>query len=83
MCVVLLNLLSGLHNSQVSSIRRDDDNFMDNVGLYTEGQEGLLHIKFAQIRMVANEHWGEANSKSPWSLWKVNTLLGRKAISAG
>jgi hypothetical protein len=30
-----------------------------------------------------NEHWGKANSKSPWSLWKVNTLLGRKAISAG
>jgi len=56
---------------------------MDNVGLYTEGQEGLLHIKFAQTRMVANEHWGKANSKSPWSLWKVNTLLGRKAISAG
>lgn len=34
-------------------------------------------------RMVTNEHWGKANSKSPWLLWKVNTLLGRKPISAG
>lgn len=56
---------------------------MDNVGLYTEGQEGLLHVKFAQARMIANEHWGKPNSTSPWSLWKVNTLLGRKAISVG
>jgi hypothetical protein len=30
-----------------------------------------------------NEHWGVANSKAPWSLWRINTLLGRKAISAG
>jgi hypothetical protein len=56
---------------------------MDNVGLYTEGQDGLLHIKFAHTRMIANEFWGTANSKSPWSLWKVNSLLGRKAITAG
>jgi hypothetical protein len=34
-------------------------------------------------RMVTNEYWGTANSKSPWSLWKVNTLLARKHISAG
>ena len=33
--------------------------------------------------MVANEYWGTPNSKSPWSLWKINSLLGRKAISAG
>lgn len=33
--------------------------------------------------MIANEYWGKPNSKSPWSLWKINTLLGRKAISAG
>ncbi|KDR67870.1 hypothetical protein GALMADRAFT_105505 [Galerina marginata CBS 339.88] len=33
--------------------------------------------------MVANEFWGTPNSKSPWSLWKINTLLGRKAITAG
>jgi hypothetical protein len=56
---------------------------MDNVGLYTEGQDGVLHIKFAHTRIVANEFWGSANSKSPWSLWKINTLLGRKAITAG
>jgi hypothetical protein len=37
----------------------------------------------AADRMVANEHWGTANSKSPWSLWRLNSLLGRKAISAG
>jgi hypothetical protein len=37
----------------------------------------------AADRMVANEHWGIANSKSPWSLWRVNSLLGRKAITAG
>ena len=51
--------------------------------MYTEGQDGLLHIKFSHTRMVANEFWGRPNSKSPWSFWKVNTLLGRKAITAG
>jgi Family of unknown function (DUF6589) len=34
-------------------------------------------------RMIANEFWGVANSTSPWSLWKINSLLGRKPISAG
>ncbi len=33
--------------------------------------------------MLLNKHWGKANSKSPWSLWLENTLLGRKNISAG
>jgi hypothetical protein len=33
--------------------------------------------------MIANKYWGVANSTSPWSLWKINSLLGRKAISAG
>jgi hypothetical protein len=33
--------------------------------------------------MVANEYWGTSNSKCAWSLWKINALLGRKAISAG
>ena len=47
----------------------------------TEGQDGLLHIKFLHTRMIANEFWGTANSTSPWSLWKVNSL--RKAITAG
>lgn len=68
---------------KVSAIRRDDKKFIDNIGQYTEGQDGLLHVKFSHTRMIANEYWGKANSKSPWSLWKINTLLGRKAISAG
>ena len=56
---------------------------MDNVGCYTEGQDGLFHVKLSHTRMLVNEYWGKPNAKSPWSLWKVNTLLGRKAISAG
>lgn len=40
-------------------------------------------MKMAGDRMVTNEHWGKANSRSPWSLWKMNTLLGRKAMVAG
>ena len=32
--------------------------------------------------MVANEFWGVPNSTSPWLLWKINSLLARKAISA-
>lgn len=35
------------------------------------------------MRMVANEHWGPVNSNAPWSLWRMNTLLARKAISVG
>ncbi|KAF9475260.1 hypothetical protein BDN70DRAFT_915054 [Pholiota conissans] len=68
---------------KISAIRCDDTNLMDNVRRYTEGRTGLLHVKFAHARMVANEYWGKPNSKSPWLLWKVNTLLGRKPISAG
>jgi hypothetical protein len=56
---------------------------VDNAGRYTEGQLGLFHVKLAADRMVANEFWGEPNSKSPGSLWKINSLLGRKAIAAG
>ena len=33
--------------------------------------------------MITNKFWGVTNSMCPWSLWKVNSLLGRKAISAG
>jgi hypothetical protein len=40
-------------------------------------------MKMAGNWMVTNEYWGKPNSKSPWSLWKVNTLLGRKAMVAG
>ena len=40
-----------------------------------------LHIKFSHTRMIANEFWGTANSKLPWSLWTVDSLLCRKAKS--
>lgn len=33
--------------------------------------------------MTINEHWGTPNTKYVGSLWKENTLLGRKAMSAG
>ena len=56
---------------------------MDNVSRYTEGQDGLFHVKLSHTRMLVNEYWGKPNAKSPWTLWKVNALLGRKAISAG
>lgn len=69
--------------TKATATRRDDSELIDNVGRYTEGQLGLFHVKMAGARMVANEFWGKANSKSPWSLWKLNSLLGRKAIAAG
>jgi len=40
-------------------------------------------VKIAGDRLITNEFWGKPNSKSPWSLWKINALLGRKAITAG
>ena len=51
-------------------------------GCYTKGQIGLFHIKISGDQAVTNEFWGKPNSKCPWSLWKVNSLLGRKAIAA-
>jgi|SRR5882762_531628 len=33
--------------------------------------------------MITNKFWGIPNSTSPWSLWKINSLLGQKSISAG
>jgi hypothetical protein len=68
---------------QASASRRDDVNLMDNFSKYTKPQLGLFHTKIAGNRCTANEHWGQPNSLSPWSLWKINSLLGRKAISAG
>ncbi|PCH34550.1 hypothetical protein WOLCODRAFT_19414 [Wolfiporia cocos MD-104 SS10] len=50
---------------------------------YTMGQIGLFHVKIAADCMIADKYWGSANSQSPWSLWKVNTLLGHKPILAG
>ncbi|KAF4590201.1 hypothetical protein EYR40_009400 [Pleurotus pulmonarius] len=68
---------------KASASRRDDTDLVDNLSQYTEGQLGLFHVKMAGDRMVANEFWGTPNSDSPWSLWKINSLLGRKAITAG
>jgi hypothetical protein len=82
MSVVTHEILTS-QNIKASASRRDDSDILDNVGRYTYGQLGLFHVKIAADRMVANEYWGTANSKSPWSLWKVNSLLGRKAITAG
>ena len=68
---------------KASASRRDDSDLVDNVGCYTEGQLGLFHVKMVGDRMVANEFWGVANSTTLWSLWKINSLLERKAIFAG
>ncbi|TDL13616.1 hypothetical protein BD410DRAFT_735116, partial [Rickenella mellea] len=68
---------------KVSGIRRDDIKLADNFSNFLKGQIGLFHVKMAGTRMILNEHWGKANSKSPWCLWLENTLLARKPISAG
>ncbi|KAI1783591.1 hypothetical protein LXA43DRAFT_320644 [Ganoderma leucocontextum] len=68
---------------KASASRRDDVSLLDNLSQYTIGQLGLFHVKMAADRMVTNEFWGRPNGKSPWSLWRMNTVLGRKAISAG
>ncbi|KAG6914065.1 hypothetical protein DXG01_002687 [Tephrocybe rancida] len=75
--------LTQLLLDKVSSGRRDDTDLADNVGRYTEGQDGLFHMKMAADRMVTNEYWGRPNSKSPWSLWKANSILGHKPMVAG
>lgn len=51
--------------------------------MYTLGMGGLWHSKQAAGRVVSNEHWGTANSAAPWTLWRINSLLGRKAVSVG
>ena len=61
----------------------DDTDLIDSVSHYTDGQLGLFHIKIAGDRLVTNEFWGEPISKCPWSLWKLNALLGCKAITVG
>ncbi|EDQ99724.1 uncharacterized protein LACBIDRAFT_334739 [Laccaria bicolor S238N-H82] len=75
----LMNALSDM----VCGAYRDDRSLVDNPSKLTKTQVGLFHGKIAGSRCTANEHWGVANSKAPWSLWRINTLLGRKAISAG
>jgi hypothetical protein len=62
--------------AQASASCCDDSVLIDNVGHYTEGQLGPFHVKMAGDCMVVNEFWGTPNSKCPWSLWKVNSLLG-------
>ncbi|KAJ7066253.1 hypothetical protein C8F01DRAFT_1248284 [Mycena amicta] len=45
---------------------------------------GLFHGQMAGCRMVVNEHWGQRSSIWAGGLWwEHNTLLGRKAFSAG
>ncbi|KLO10804.1 hypothetical protein SCHPADRAFT_832004 [Schizopora paradoxa] len=67
---------------KASASRRDDTVFLDNIGKFTEGQPGLFHGFMNSTRMIANEYWGGAGL-APWSLWKANSILGRKNISCG
>ncbi|KIO18611.1 hypothetical protein M407DRAFT_40834, partial [Tulasnella calospora MUT 4182] len=64
------------------SARRDDTDTSESLK-WMVGQLGLFHVKMAGCRMALNQHWGTPNSKYSGSLWKENSLLGRKAISAG
>ncbi|KAJ7869595.1 hypothetical protein B0H14DRAFT_3579250 [Mycena olivaceomarginata] len=68
---------------KVAASRRNDIDLLDNLGRYGKEQLGIFHAKVAGTRMTVNEHWGTPNSKALWSLWKMNSLLGRKAITAG
>ncbi|KAJ6599633.1 hypothetical protein B0H10DRAFT_1958945 [Mycena sp. CBHHK59/15] len=68
---------------KVAASRRDDVDLLDNLGRYGKEQLGIFHEKVAGTRMTINEHWGTPNSRALWSLWKMNSLLGRKAITAG
>ncbi|KAJ6492735.1 hypothetical protein C8R47DRAFT_1044212 [Mycena vitilis] len=68
---------------KVAASRRDDIDLLDNLGRYGKEQLGIFHEKVAGTRMTVNEHWGTPNTKSLWSLWKINSLLGRKPITAG
>ncbi|KAJ7909892.1 hypothetical protein B0H13DRAFT_2233006 [Mycena leptocephala] len=63
-------VLSASLFDKVAASRRDDVDLLDNLGRY--GKEQMV-----------NEHWGSPNSKALWSLWKVNSLLGRKSMTAG
>ncbi|KAJ7809227.1 hypothetical protein B0H14DRAFT_2608207 [Mycena olivaceomarginata] len=67
----------------VAASRRDDVDLLDNLSRYGKEQLGIFHAKVAGTRMTVNEHWGTANSKALWSLWKINSMLGRKPMTAG
>ncbi|KAJ7669167.1 hypothetical protein B0H14DRAFT_3692675 [Mycena olivaceomarginata] len=58
---------------KVAASRRDDIDLLDNLGRYGKEQLGIFHEKVAGTRMT----------QSLWSLWKINSLLGRKPITAG
>lgn len=64
------------------SARRDDTDVAESLK-WVVGQLGLFHVKMAGCRMTLNQHWGTPNSKHGGTLWKENSLLGRKAIAAG
>ncbi|KAJ7064171.1 hypothetical protein C8F01DRAFT_984216 [Mycena amicta] len=68
---------------KASGSRRESKDMPENLGTFMKGSLGLFHAKMAGFKCIGNEYWGTANSASPWSLWRVNTLLGRKAITAG
>nr|GAT50185.1 predicted protein [Mycena chlorophos] len=68
---------------KASGSHRESKDMTENFGMFMKGQLGLFHTKMAGFRCVANEHWGIPNHSSPWSLWRMNTLLGRKPITAG
>ncbi|KIK33088.1 hypothetical protein CY34DRAFT_18606 [Suillus luteus UH-Slu-Lm8-n1] len=76
-------LTVSLFDKHATASHRDDLDLFDNVRSWTHPQLGLFHVKLAVTRMIVNKFWGTANSKSPWSLWRVNSLLRQKAISAG
>jgi hypothetical protein len=68
---------------QVAASRRDDIDLLNNLSWYGKEQLGIFHEKVAGTWMTANEHWGTPNSKALWSLWRINSLLGCKPITAG
>ncbi|KAJ7054575.1 hypothetical protein C8F01DRAFT_995323 [Mycena amicta] len=68
---------------KASGSRRESKDRPENLGTFMKGSLGLFHTKMAGFKCVGNEYWGTPNSAAPWSLWRVNTLLGRKAITAG
>lgn len=44
------------HTTQSSALLCDDTEFMDNISHYTEGQDGLFHVKLSHTCMLVNEY---------------------------
>lgn len=61
---------------KASACRRDDSQLLDIYARYVHPQLGTFHVKLAGTRMAVNEHWGTPGAQVPWSLWRMNTLLG-------